>query len=90
MNHTITDRHEFRPTIEQVRADGYALVDQELESVRSIVAPIRNERDDVIAAINVSCHAFRVTVERMGKEVRPQLLNAATEISMMVGVLPGN
>ncbi|HEU4751294.1 MAG TPA: IclR family transcriptional regulator C-terminal domain-containing protein [Acidimicrobiia bacterium] len=86
---TLTDRQEFRATIEQVRTDGYALVDQELEEgVRSIAAPIRNERGDVIAAMNVSCHASRVTVERMRKEFRPHLLNAATEISMRVGLLP--
>lgn len=86
---TITDRHEFRATIERVRTDGYALVDQELEEgVRSIAAPIRNEREEVIAAMNVSCHASRVTVERMRKEFRPHLLHAATEISTRVGLLP--
>jgi IclR family pca regulon transcriptional regulator len=87
---TITDRREFRKVIEQVRNDGYALVDQELEQgVRSIAAPIRNERGEVVAAMNVSCHASRVTIERMRKEFRPHLLAAVTEISVRVGLSPG-
>ena len=64
--HTITDPEEFRPVLLETRAEGYALVDQELEEgLRSIAVPIRNGRDDVIAATNVSCHAARVCVSRM-------------------------
>jgi IclR family pca regulon transcriptional regulator len=86
--HTVTDPKEYRALIEQVRADGYALVDQELEEgVRSIAAPIRNVRGEVIAAMNVSCHASRIDVGRMRKEFRPKLIAAADEISERVGVL---
>lgn len=86
---TVTDPEQFRAIIEKVRADGYALVDQELEEgVRSIAAPITNEEGKVIAAMNVSCHASRVTVERMRKELRPHLLEAAREISRRMGMLP--
>ena len=89
--HTVTDPEQFRATLKQVRADGYALVDQELEEgVRSIAAPIRNERGEVVAAMNVSCHASRVTVERMREELRPHLQEAAEEISRRVGLLPGH
>lgn len=86
---TVTDRDEFRAIIEKIRGDGYALVDQELEEgVRSIAAPITNEDGRVVAAMNVSCHASRVTVERMRKELRPHLMEAAEEISRRVGMLP--
>ncbi|HEY4606984.1 MAG TPA: IclR family transcriptional regulator C-terminal domain-containing protein [Acidimicrobiia bacterium] len=88
--HTITDADRLRSTLAKVRSDGYALVDQELEEgVRSIAAPIRNGRGKVIAAMNVSCHASRVTVTRMREEFRPRLLAAASEISERVGLLPG-
>jgi IclR family pca regulon transcriptional regulator len=88
--HTITDSSEFRATIDKVRVDGYALVDQELEEgVRSIAAPIHNARDEVIAAMNVSCHASRVSVARINEELRPRLLATSTEISERVRVLPG-
>jgi len=86
--YTIIDRVQFREVIEQARVDGYALVDQELEEgVRSIAAPIRNGRGEVIASMNISCHASRVDVARMRDEFRPQLVDTASEISDRVGVL---
>lgn len=89
-SHTITDTAEFRQILDQVRVRGYALVDQELEEgVRSIAAPIRNADGAVIAAMNVSCHAARVSVSQMKKEFRPQLLATAAEISERVRSLVG-
>jgi IclR family transcriptional regulator, pca regulon regulatory protein len=87
--HTVTDRRRFRSIVLKVRSDGFSLVDQELEEgVRSIAAPIRNRRGNVIAAMNVSCHASRVTVDRMLTEFKPRLLHAATEINDRVRTLP--
>ena len=89
-SHTVTDEAEFREIIEKVGSQGYALVDQELEEgVRSIAAPIRNAEGEVIAAMNVSCHAARVTVSQMNKEFRPRLLATAEEISARVRSLVG-
>jgi IclR family pca regulon transcriptional regulator len=89
-SHTVTDANEFREILDEVRDQGYALVDQELEEgVRSIAAPIRNAEGKVIAAMNVSCHAARVSVSQMKKEFRPQLLATASEISERVRSLVG-
>lgn len=86
---TITDPRRFRSIVTEVRSAGFALVDQELEEgVRSIAAPIRNSRGDVIAAMNVSCHASRVDVDRMLEELKPRLLEAASEISERVRSMP--
>ncbi|HET8739879.1 MAG TPA: IclR family transcriptional regulator C-terminal domain-containing protein [Acidimicrobiia bacterium] len=86
---TVTDPTRFRAIVEKVREDGYALVDQELElGVRSIGAPIRNKRDEVIAAMNVSCHASRFDVKRMRRELQPRLIETAAEISDRVRALP--
>lgn len=80
--YTVTDVKRFRELIQQCRDDGFALVDQELEEgVRSIAAPIKNRRGEVIAAMNVSCHASRVDVPDMHDVFKPRLLEAATEIS---------
>jgi IclR family pca regulon transcriptional regulator len=88
--HTITDETEFRHRLEQVRAQGFALVDQELEEgVRSLAAPITNGRGEVIAAMNISCHAARVTVSRMKSEFKPRLLATASEISTSARALRG-
>lgn len=87
--HTITSPKRIRSIIRSVRADGYALVDQELEEgVRSIAAPIHSGRGEVVAAMNVSCHASRVSVERMHEELKPRLLETASAISNRVRSLP--
>jgi IclR family pca regulon transcriptional regulator len=86
---TVTDPDRFRSIIAKVREDGYALVDQELEQgVRSIGAPIRNRREEVIAAMNVSCHASRFDVKTMRRELMPRLVETAAEISDRVRALP--
>ena len=88
--HTITDVSELLEKLEEVRAQGFALVDQELEEgVRSIAAPITNSRGDVIAAMNISCHAARVTVGRMKSEFKPRLIATAEEISDSARALQG-
>lgn len=90
-SHTITDNAEFRAILDEVRSKGFSLVDQELEEgVRSIAAPIINGRGETIAAMNVSCHASRVTLGQMRAEFRPKLIAAADEVSSLARSLPGN
>jgi len=80
--HTITDRSTLRAAIEQVRVDGFAVVDQELEiGVRSVAAPIINHRGDVVAAANVSCPAVRVSLSELKSEFLPKLLATVEEIN---------
>lgn len=89
-SHTVTNPREFRSILEQVRSQGYALVDQELEEgVRSIAAPIVNADGEVIAALNVSGHAARVSVAQMRKEFRPRLLATAAQVSERASTLLG-
>jgi IclR family pca regulon transcriptional regulator len=88
-SHTVTDKARFREILEEVRGQGWALVDQELEEgVRSIAAPITDGRGEVIAAMNVSCHASRVDVDCMRNEFRPRLLAVAAEVSASAASLP--
>jgi IclR family transcriptional regulator, pca regulon regulatory protein len=79
---TITDPSALREELLQVRRRGWALVDQELEEgLRSIAAPIRNDEDRVIAAINLSTHAGRATRRCLTETLLPMLLDTAEEIS---------
>ncbi|TDW17712.1 IclR family transcriptional regulator domain-containing protein [Kribbella kalugense] len=78
----ITSVDGLRVTITRARADGYALVDQELElGLRSIAAPIHNSRGRVIAALNVSAHASRSTPTSLRTDVLPHLRAAAAQIT---------
>jgi IclR family pca regulon transcriptional regulator len=67
--------------LDRVRAQGWALVDQELEEgLRSIAAPIRDAGGRTIAAVNVSAHASRVSAEDIKLTLLPPLLAAAQRI----------
>lgn len=79
---TITDEAELRRAIDQARTSGWALVDEELErGLRSLSVPVRDRGGRVLAALNVSCHASRTTVQQMIVEFLPLLQGVAREIS---------
>lgn len=79
---TETDPTRFRALIEAVRASGHALVDEEREiGVRSAAAPLRGRGSQVLAAINVSVNAARVSRRHLAQMIVPQLVAAAEEIS---------
>jgi IclR family transcriptional regulator, pca regulon regulatory protein len=68
--------------IRTVRTLGYALVDQELEEgVRSLAAPLRDRTGRVLAGMNVSTHAGRVTLRELRAEILPHLLSTAATIN---------
>jgi IclR family transcriptional regulator, pca regulon regulatory protein len=79
---TITDPAELRAAIVAVRQQGYAVVDQELEvGVRSASTVLRNRRGCALAAINVSTHAGRVSLEELTTDFVPELLATAEAIT---------
>jgi len=79
---TVTGETELRKVLDQVRAKGWALIDQELEDgVRSVAAPVHDASDRVVAAINVSAHASRVSVSALQRQFLPDLLSTAEAIS---------
>lgn len=78
---TLADADALRAELARVRAQGWALVDQELEEgLRSIAAPIRDRDGAVVAAVNVSAHASRASKETVRKTLLPPLLDAAARI----------
>lgn len=80
-SHTIADAARLRAELQRIRRDGYALVDQELEEgLRSIAAPIRDREGRAAAAINLSTHASRTTVETMRDTLLTPLLETASAI----------
>ncbi len=78
---TVTDRSRLIEIIEQVRSQGYATTDQELEDgLRSAAAPIHDHGGRVIAAINASAQAPRVTIEQLRRKILPEVLETASRI----------
>lgn len=87
--HTLTDPAAFRAELERVADRGFAVIDQEREEgVRSAAAPIRDGTRAVVAALNVSVNAARVSIERLLDEVVPLLRDTAATISADLGHRP--
>jgi IclR family pca regulon transcriptional regulator len=79
---TIADPALLRRKLDEVRAHGWALVDEELEiGLRSIAAPIRRADGRAVAALNVSAAAPRVSLEELRERFLPMLLETAGLIS---------
>ncbi len=75
--HTITGAERLRVEIARVRAQGHALVDQELElGLRTLSVPLRNFRGEVVAAMNLSVHAARMRPDELLDRGLPVLLQA--------------
>jgi IclR family pca regulon transcriptional regulator len=82
---TVTDKDELKKIIAQVRKQGWAIVDQELEGgLISISAPIRNRQGRVIAAMNISGNAQRTSAAQMVEAFLDPLLQAAQRVSSMI------
>jgi IclR family pca regulon transcriptional regulator len=78
---TVTDPGRLRAIIGEVAAQGYAIVDQELEEgLRAVAAPIRGSSDVGTASINISAHASRVSIAALRSEILPALLETAAQI----------
>jgi IclR family pca regulon transcriptional regulator len=84
---TITTRAQLEAELERVREQGYAIVDQELESgLRSVAAPIRDRRQRVVAAVNLAVHAPQVSVEEIRRSLLGPLLDTAAAIEQDLGL----
>ena len=80
--YTVTDVDELAAKIAQVRQQGWALVDQELEEgLVSMAAPVTDRAGQTIAAINISGQANRTSAKVMQETMLPLLLAAAQSIS---------
>ena len=78
---TLTSHDALRAELAKVRSQGWALVDQELEEgLRSIAAPIRDRSGETVAAVNLSAHASRMSIEHGRRKLVPQLLATAARI----------
>jgi IclR family transcriptional regulator, pca regulon regulatory protein len=80
---TVTQPNELRRILDDVARRGFAIVDQELElGLRSMAVPVRDMSGNVVAALNISTHASRVTAEELETRGLPALLAAAQELTL--------
>ncbi|MCE5973151.1 helix-turn-helix domain-containing protein [Sinirhodobacter sp. WL0062] len=73
--HSITDPGELMERLAQVRAQGYALIDQEVEmGLRSLAVPLISSRGRVVAALNTGVAAVQGDAAELVRLYLPSLL----------------
>ena len=73
--------------LEEVRRQGYALLDEEWEEgLRSIAVPVHDRTGTVVAAANVALHAARRTARECVEDILPELRATAKRIEGELGV----
>ena len=82
---TITSVEKLRLALRTVRRNGYALVDQEYEvGLRSLAVPVHTSSGRVVATVNLSGNAPRLSVMEMQSRYLPYLRNASNELSVFL------
>jgi DNA-binding IclR family transcriptional regulator len=88
-SNTVTDRDKLRQQLVEVREQGFAVAQEELEEgLNAVAAPIYSHTGFVVAAISVAGPAYRVP-----QEVFPRLagrvVDVADQISQQLGYVSG-
>ncbi len=87
---TITDPAQLKEHLKMVRAQGYAIDDEENEKgVRCVGAPIFDEAGNAVAAISISGPAFRVTKKIAQEVLKKEVMETALKISQRLGYRGG-
>ncbi len=83
---TIKDKDEYLAELDQVRAKGYAINDEELSvGLRSVSAPILDLQGWSQAAINIAVPTTRYSLARLVEELAPAAMRTAREIMRALG-----
>jgi IclR family pca regulon transcriptional regulator len=82
---TILDKNVLGEIIRQVRLDGFAVTDEELElGLRSIAVPVKNRQGRVVGAMNIGVHAARVSAAEMIHRFLPILQEHAGSLTPLL------
>jgi IclR family pca regulon transcriptional regulator len=82
---TVTDPRELMAALDQVRKQGWALIDQELEvGLRSLAVPVFDFNGCAVAALNIGTQASRWTVSALQKDALPVLKHAAQAVTALL------
>jgi IclR family pca regulon transcriptional regulator len=84
---TITSKRQLLRELEQVRARGLAVNNEELASgLRSIAVPVWSQTGEVAAAINIAVHRSLVSMDELLDDLAAALQRTAGEISAHIGL----
>ena len=82
---TITDPKELEKHLIEIKGNGFAFCDEELEEgVKAISVPVKNINREVIASITITGFSKRISKNNIGK-FTTILINSSKKISEMLG-----
>lgn len=83
--HTLVEVEELIDELQRVRAQGYAVINQELElGLCSIAVPLYDARGRVIAAINIGAPAAQIAANEMADRFLMPLQKVAADLRPML------
>jgi len=83
---TVTERQALLQQLSTILEKGYSVDSGEyVEDVRSIAVPIKDYTRQVVGTLAVSGPAYRMSVERIQKEMAPLVVKAGKELSSRLG-----
>ena len=86
---TVIDKAALRAILDAVRRQGFVAVKDELEEgLGAVAVPVRGKDGRVLAALNCSAFAPRLTIEEMIAARRPVLERIAAEIGQAISRVP--
>lgn len=78
---SITTKEALRSEISKARSQGYAIVDQELDSgLRSVAVPVFSGSGELLGALNISTNAARVDMPTLHEVYLPRLQAVAEKV----------
>lgn len=86
-SNTIIDKEAFRKELGKVKAQGFALNNEELEvGLFAVAGPLRDHSGRAVAAMNISFPLVRHSKERALNVFCPMILKACQEVSSLLGL----
>jgi len=83
---TIVDRQVLTQQLKKISDTGYAVdLGEHIEDVRSVAVPVRDYTRAVVGALAVAGPAYRMSQERIEKEIVPLMLKAGRDLSTRLG-----
>lgn len=87
---SLVDRDAIETELARVRAQGYATNDEELEmGLRAVAAPIWDNSNQVVAAINITGSTSTISRECLVGELALAVLHTSAQISQGLGYVQG-
>lgn len=83
---SLSNQTSFKNELIQIRQQGFAINDEELEvGLRAVAAPVWDLSEKVCAAINITGSAAMISIERITGELAPAVTATALDISHALG-----